>query len=147
MSGDVTLIDSGIEPFDEQVGGLEQGGNCLVPGAPGPEKLAAALQFVDQCVRAGERCLFVTNSEIDSLPGSAVAWGFDLREAWETGLLQIVDCNGGFELRAGRSIVPEEIIEELDGGKGPDRSRIAVGPGAVLLTGGAKMPLGSTYLA
>jgi len=147
VSGDVILIASGIEPFDEQVGGLEQGGTYPLLGAPGPEKLVAALQFVDEGVRAGERCLFVTNSEIDSLLGVAEAWGFDLREAWETGRLQIVGFNQDFELRASRSIVPEEIIDELDGVKGPDLSRIAVDPGAMLLTSGAKMPLGSNYLA
>ena len=45
MSRDVALIPSGIAPFDERVGGLEPGGTYLVVGAPGPEKMVAALQF------------------------------------------------------------------------------------------------------
>ena len=147
MSGDIALTTSGITPFDERVGGLEHGGTYLVVGAPGPEKMVAALQFVHEGVRAGEHCLFVTNVDIDGLLGVAAAWGFDLWEAWETGLLRIVGFRDDFELRAIRSIAPEEVVEELDNIKGLDLSRIAVDPGAMFLTGGAKTLLGSTFLA
>jgi len=147
MSRDVAPIRSGIAPFDERLGGLQAGGNYLVVGAPGPEKMVAALQFVHEGVRAGERCLFVTNADIDGLLGVAAAWGFDLWEAWETGLLQIVGFKDDFELRAIRSIAPEEVVEELDEIKGSGLARIAVDPGSMFLTGGAKTLLGATYLA
>ncbi len=52
-----------------------------------------------------------------------------------------------FELRAMRSIAPEEVVEELDFVVGPDLDRIAVDPGAMFLVGGAKTLLGSTFLA
>ena len=147
MSKDLALTASGIGPFDERVGGLEPGGTYLVVGAPGPEKMVAALQFLHEGVCAGEHCLFVTNADIDGLLGVAAAWGCDLWEAWETGLLQIVGFKDDFELRAIRSIAPEEVVEELDNIKGPDLSRIAVDPGAMFLSGGAKTLLGSTFLA
>ena len=141
------MIDSGIDPFDERVGGLDDGGSYLVVGAPGPEKMVAALQFVHAGVEAGERCAFVTNADIDGLLGVAAAWGFDLWEAWETGQLQLIGFKDDFELRAIRSIAPEEVVEELDDVVGADLSRIAVDPGAMFLTGGAKTLLGSTYLS
>jgi len=147
MRHDGSLINTGIAPFDERVGGLEPGGNYLVVGAPGPEKMVAALQFVHAGIQAGERCLFVTNADIDGLLGVAAAWGFDMWEAWETGALQLVGFKDDFELRAIRSIAPEEVVEELDGIKGSNLSRIAVDPGAMFLTGGAKTLLGSTYLS
>ena len=142
-----TTIPSGIAPLDERVGGLERGGNYLVVGAPGPEKMVAALQFVHAGVQRGERSLLVTNSDADSILGVAEAWGFAMRDAWRDGSLQIVGFKDDFELRAIRSIAPEEVVEELDSIVAPDLDRIAVDPGSMLLAGGAKTLLGSTYLS
>ena len=36
-----TTVRTGIEPFDERTGGLEEGGTYLVVGAPGPAKMVA----------------------------------------------------------------------------------------------------------
>jgi hypothetical protein len=145
-ANEITMIRSGIGPLDERLGGLEEGGTYLVVGAPGPEKMVAALQFVHEGVSNGERCLFVTNADIEGMLGVANAWGFDLWEAWETGALQIVGFKDDFELRAIRSIAPEEVLEELDAIMNPDVERVAVDPGAMFLTGGAKTLLGSAFL-
>lgn len=147
MTPDSTMIPSGIAPLDERVGGLETGGNHLVIGAPGPEKMVAALQFVHAGVQRGERSLLVTNSDVESILGVAEAWGFEMRDAWLDGTLAIVGFKDDFELRAIRSIAPEEVVEELDMLVGSDRDRIAVDPGSMFLTGGAKTLLGSTYLS
>lgn len=145
-ANEITTIRSGIAPLDERLGGLEEGGTYLVVGAPGPEKMVAALQFVHEGVSNGERCLLVTNADIEGILGVANAWGFDLWEAWETGVLQIVGFKDDFELRAIRSIEPEEVLEELDAIMSPDIDRVAVDPGAMFLTGGAKTLLGSAFL-
>ena len=139
-------IRSGIAPFDGRVGGLEDGGTYLVVGAPGPEKMVAALQFVHAGVTNGEHCLLVTNADVEGILGVASAWGFDLWNAWETGWLQIIGFKDDFELRAIRSIAPEEVLEELDMLAVPGLSRIAIDPGSMFLTGGAKTILGSTFL-
>jgi CheY-like chemotaxis protein len=141
-----SVIRSGIAPLDERVGGLEHGGTYLVVGAPGPEKMVAALQFLHEGVRSGESCLLVTSAEAEEMLEVAEAWGFDLLGAWETGLLQIVGFKGDFELRAARSIAPEEVLEELDSLLLPDLSRIAFEPGSMLLSGGARGLLGSSFL-
>jgi CheY-like chemotaxis protein len=141
------LVPSGIRPLDERLGGLEKGGTYLVVGAPGPEKMVAALQFISEGVRRGEKCLLVTNAELEGILDVAAAWGFDLRDAWKQGTLQIVGFRDDFELRAIRSIAPEEVLEELNAIVGPGLSRIAVDPGSMFLTGGAKTLLGSSFLA
>lgn len=147
MSRLATRVTSGIAPFDERIGGLDAGGTYLVVGAPGPEKMVAAMQFVHAGLHQGERCLFVTNADVDGLLGVAAAWGFDMWEAWESGQLQVVGFKDDFELRAIRSIAPEEVVEELDEIKADALSRIAIDPGSMFLTGGAKTLLGSTFLA
>lgn len=146
MTPDSASIPSGIAPLDERVGGLERGGSYLVVGAPGPEKMVAALQFVHAGVQRGEPSLLVTNADLESILGVAAAWGFDVREAWEEGTLQIIGFKDDFELRAIRSIEPEEVVEELESLAGPGLARIAVDPGGMFLTGGAKTLLGSTYM-
>ncbi len=146
MTPDIHMVPSGIAPLDARVGGLQAGGSYLVVGAPGPEKMVAALQFIHAGVDRGEPSLLVTNSDAESILGVAKAWGFDLHDAWLGGVLRIVGFKDDFELRAIRSIEPEEVVEELDLLVGPDVERIAVDPGSMFLTGGAKSLLGSTYL-
>lgn len=143
---DVQLVPSGIGPVDERVGGLRNGGTYLVVGAPGPEKLVAALQFVQAGVAADQPTALLTNAGGEELLDVAEAWGFDLRPAWESGLLQIVGFREDFELRAMRSIAPEEVLEELDTVVLADRVRIAVDPGTMFLSGGAKTFLGAAFL-
>ena len=147
MSSPSDLLATGIAPFDERVGGLEPGGSYLVVGAPGPEKMVAALQFLHAGIQDGEPGLLVSNADVDGLLSVAVAWGFDFWDAWESGGLQIVGFKDDFELRAMRSIAPEEVVEELDEIKGVGLARIAVDPGAMFLSGGARTLLGSTYLS
>lgn len=147
MTPDNGLVPSGIAALDERVGGLERGGSYLVVGAPGPEKMVAALQFVHTGVERGERSLLVTNSDAEGILDVAAAWGFEMRDAWLDGTLQVIGFKDDFELRAIRSIAPEEVLEELDLLAAPDLARIAVDPGTMFLTGGAKTLLGSTYLS
>lgn len=140
-------VRSGIAPLDERVGGLEAGGTYLVVGAPGPAKMVAALQILHEGIVHGERCLLLTNADVDSILGVARAWGFELEPAWESGLLQVVGFRDDFELRAIRSIAPEEVLEELDEIVVGAPARIAVDPGSLFLTGGARTLLGSAFMA
>jgi CheY-like chemotaxis protein len=70
-----------------------------------------------------------------------------MRDAWDDGTLQIVGLKDDFELRAMRSIAPEEVVEELAAVLSPDLSRIAVDPGMMFLAGGTKTLLGSSYMS
>ena len=107
--------------------------------------MVAALQFLHQGVREGERCVLVTNADAAGILDVARAWGFDMVEAWRDGTLQIVGFRDDFELRAIRSIAPGEVIEELQTLVAPSISRVAVDPGSMFLTGGAKTLLGAAF--
>ncbi len=140
------LVSSGIGPLDERSGGLQAGGSYLIVGAPGPAKMVAALQFLHAGVLRGEPCLLLSNADLEGMLGVARAWGFDFDHAWEQGLIQLLGFKDDFELRAIRSVEPEEVLEELDALVGRDVVRIAVEPGSMFLTGGAKSVLGAAYL-
>ena len=139
-------VPSGIGPLDRRLGGLEPGGSYLVVGTPGPAKMVAALQFVHAGVTSGEHALLLTNADAEAALGIARAWGLELEQAWTDGRLRIIGFRDDFELRALRSLEPGEVVEELDGLAGPDLARVAVDPGSLFLSSGARSLLGSTYL-
>lgn len=139
-------VPSGVHPLDERTGGLESGGTYLVVGAPGPAKMVATLQFAHEGLQRDERVLLITNAAAVEILDVARAWGFSLDSAWEAGDLQIMGFRDDFELRAIRSIEPGEILEELDELIVGEPDRIAVDPGSMFLTGGARTLLGSTFI-
>jgi len=139
-------IPSGIGPLDERIGGLQRGGSYLIVGAPRPAKMVAALQFLNAGIARGERAALLSDADVESALGVARAWGFDFERPWKEGVLQILGFREDFELRAVRSIEPEEILEELEILVGREVTCIAVDPGSMFLDGGAKSPLGAAFL-
>jgi len=142
----VDLIPTGIGPLDERVGGLQPGGSYLIVGTPGPAKMVAAFQFLYEGLANGESALLLSNADDESALGVARAWGFDFEPYWRDGSLKLLGFKDDFELRAIRSVEPEEVLEELDALVGQEPQRIAVDPGSLFLSGGAKSLLGSTFL-
>jgi hypothetical protein len=140
------LVPTGIGPLDERHEGLRRGGSYLVVGTPGPAKMVAAFQFLHAGLERGEAGLLLSNADEESILGVARAWGFEFESHWRDGSLKLLGFKDDFELRAIRSIEPEEVIEELDLLAGHDVARIAVDPGSLFLAGGVKSLLGSTYL-
>ena len=141
-----TLISSGIGPMDERMGGLRSGGSYLIVGTPGPSKMVAAFQFLFAGLENGESALLLSNADEEGALGVARAWGFEFEPYWRDGKLKIVGFKDDFELRAIRSVEPEEVLEELEFLAGPELGRIAVDPGSLFLAGGAKSLLGSSFL-
>jgi hypothetical protein len=139
-------IPSGIGPLDERSGGLKSGGSYLIVGTPGPAKMVAAFQFLFAGLEAGEPAVLLGNADEENSLGVARAWGFDFEPYWRDGALKILGFKDDFELRAIRSIEPEEVLDELDFLVGADAARVAVDPGSLFLAGGAKSLLGSSFL-
>jgi hypothetical protein len=139
-------VPFGIGPFDERIGGLQAAGSYLIVGVPGPAKMVAALQFLHAGLARGDKCLLLSNAGIEDMLGVSRAWGFDFERAWQDGRLQMLGFKDDFELRAIRSIEPEEVLEELETLVPRDVARIAVEPGSMFLSGGAKSVLGAAYL-
>jgi KaiC/GvpD/RAD55 family RecA-like ATPase len=106
----VDLIPTGIGPLDERVGGLQPGGSYLIVGTPGPAKMVAAFQFLHTGLANGEPALLLSNADEEGALGVARAWGFDLETYWRDGSLSLLGFKDDFELRAIRSVEPEEVL-------------------------------------
>lgn len=142
-----TRMRTGIAPLDERTGGLEARGLYLIIGPPGPAKMVAALQFANAGLRAGEPVALLSSGDAEGTLQVAEAWGFPMREPWRSGQLQLLGFREEFELRALRSVAPDEVISELQNLLRDDVSRIAVDPGAMFLSGPGRTALGSTFLS
>jgi len=140
------LVPTGIGPLDERAGGLQPGGSYLIVGTPGPAKMVAGFQFLRAGLDRGESAVLLSNADDEGALGVARAWGFEFEPYWRSGALKLLGFKDDFELRAIRSVEPEEVLEELDQLVGTEADRIAVDPGSLFLAGGAKSLLGSTYL-
>lgn len=136
----------GIQPVDERIGGLEKGGSYLVVGPPGPAKMVTSLQFLSHGLAAGEKVVLLTGADARGILYAARGWGMDLGEPWRDGSLQILGFRDDFELRASRTIAPEEVLEELQAQIPSDAARIAVDPGSLFLGGGIKTLLGGAFI-
>lgn len=139
-------IPTGIVPLDERVGGLHVGGSYLVVGKPGPAKMVAALQFLHAGLVAGERGALVTGADPQGILEAARGWGLDLTDHWAEGRLAVLGFRDDFELRAARSVEPQEVLEELDAQLDRTTSRIVVDPGSLFLAGGGRTLLGGAFL-
>ncbi len=144
--GAPAVVPTGIPPFDDRIGGVRQGGSYLVVGTPGPAKMVATFQFLDAGLSRGEPGLLLTNGDDEGTLSVARAWGFDFERPWREGLLRMLGFKDDFELRAIRTVEPEDVLEELAQLAGDDVARIAVDPGSMFLAGGARSLLGSSFL-
>jgi circadian clock protein KaiC len=82
-------VSSGISGLNEMLGGgIPTGDVTAVLGPSGAGKTAAALQFVAEGIKAGDRCLYVSFQENENqLLLKAASFGWDLAGARESGQL------------------------------------------------------------
>lgn len=140
------LVSTGVAPLDERIGGLEEGGSYLMVGSPGPAKMVAALQFLHAGLEDGESAVLVTGGDPQGMLDAARGWGLELSDAWREGRLTVLAFRDDFELRAARSVEPEEVLEELGRQVGRSASRVVVDPGSLFLAGGGRTLLGGAFL-
>lgn len=82
--------------------------------------MVAALQFLHAGSQIGEKCLLLSNADLEGMLGVARGWGFDFERPWEQGTMKLLGFKDDFELRAIRSVEPDEVLEELDALVGRD---------------------------
>lgn len=90
VATDEKRVGSGIEGLDELLqGGFPKGSVTLVAGTPGTGKTIVCFQYINEGVKNGERCLFLTSDErISNLVNQAMKFGFDFESAVKNGQLK-----------------------------------------------------------
>ena len=77
-------VKTGIKGFDEMVeGGLIKGSVTLVSGSPGTGKSIFAMQFINEGLKNGERCIYISvlSEKENQLLEEAKQFGFNLEKA------------------------------------------------------------------
>lgn len=103
----------GIAVLDERLGGPVEGGVHALVGGPGTGKTVAALQFLNEAARNGERVAFVTQARPEDVILRAASIGIDLDEGIREGRWLLLGYQSGFKERYRRTIDPDEAFGEL----------------------------------
>jgi len=92
VDGALTRVNTGIEELDEMIsGGLPQNSVTLVSGTPGSGKSIMCFHYIQEGLKKGEQCLYLTSDErIDSIIKQAYELGFDFFTAVESGKLKFM---------------------------------------------------------
>jgi CheY-like chemotaxis protein len=141
------MIPSGVQPFDERLGGLRPGGFYLLAGAPGSGKLAFVLQFLAAGLEADERLAFLGGHTPEELFGYARHWGIGgLEEAWRRDRFVLLGFRGEYPRRILNAAEPAEAFAELTGALEGPVSRLAVDPGTLLWETRAGTALAGSFI-
>ena len=142
-----TMMQSGLAPLDEALGGAVQGRIHLLTGGLGTGKTAACLQFIAASLRAGEPAAMITADRGSDLRALALYLGIDLATPLQNGLLQLVRYRPQFAAALAVSRSPERVFADLRamlGGQTP--VRIAIDPLDPFLGDGGPVNTGSLAL-
>lgn len=95
FESEIDRVDIGIEGLDEMVqGGVPERSLIVVLGAAGTGKTTFGLQFLNEGLNSGEKCVYITLEETkDSLIDAATEKGWPYDEYVEAGDLAIVDLD------------------------------------------------------
>lgn len=101
MVGKVERLATGVEGIDRLIeGGVPRGFFVAVTGEPGCGKTVLSIHFINQGLKEGDRCIFVTTEESqDSIIRQASQFGMEFKKALEERKLIIVDALMGRESR------------------------------------------------
>jgi circadian clock protein KaiC len=107
-----TRVSSGIAELDEMMGGgIPTADVSAILGPLGSGKTVIALRYVDEGLRRGERCLYVSFQETaDQLIRKAASFGWDLASGLKSGLLTIYHVPpGNLNLDTAGAVVRTEL--------------------------------------
>lgn len=123
------MIQSGIAPLDERLGGLAPQRIHLLTGGLGTGKTAACLHFIAVALREGERAAMLTGDRGSDLKSLATYLGIDLDTPLRDGRLQLMRYRPDFAARFASSPSPERALSDLKRMIGGDPvARIAIDP-------------------
>lgn len=90
MSAFAAMLPSGIDPIDEEWGGLYRGGAYLAFGRAATGRGLLTLRYAQTGVQGGERCLFIASDRPKDLVIQAASIGFDLKQAQQDGNIRLM---------------------------------------------------------
>jgi KaiC/GvpD/RAD55 family RecA-like ATPase/DNA-binding response OmpR family regulator len=144
---DQRMLQSGLAPLDEALGGVLPARIHLLTGALGTGKTAACLQFIAAALRAGESAAMVTADRGSDLRALAIYLGIDLDSPLRNGQLQLLRYRPQFARALEVSRSPERALADLRGmlvTAAP--TRIAIDPLDPFLGDGGPVNAGSLAL-
>ena len=113
--GDVKMnrIKTGVEGLDAILnGGLPKNSITLVSGPPGGGKSIFCFQFLNEGVKNGEKCLFLTlDKKVEGILLQARELGFDFQSAIEKNLVKVLYLN------LNKKLVYETMTNEILSGE------------------------------
>jgi CheY-like chemotaxis protein len=107
------MIQSGIAPLDERLGGVAPGRIHLVTGGLGTGKTAACLHFINAAMREGEPAALVTGDRGSDLKALATYLGIDIDTPLRDGRLQLMRYRPEFATRFAHSASREQALSDL----------------------------------
>ena len=112
-------VNSGINRLDELLsGGFPNNSITLVSGTPGSGKTIICYHYIDEGLKKGEKCLYLTSDErVESILRQAKEVGFDFRSYTDTGQLKFM------YLDLDKSTTHKEMEDEIQQG---DYSRVVL---------------------
>lgn len=112
MARDRTSVSSGDDTLDTFLGGgIPEGRALLVTGGPGTGKSTLAMQFLQEGLNEGDRCLYVsTEQRVEELQDSFAPFGFDLEH--EDLAVTSIHARTGETVEGGRDLTLETLQGE-----------------------------------
>jgi KaiC domain protein len=132
LSVEVERLSTGIPEFDKLLtGGIPRGFLVAVTGEPGTGKTIFCIHFIDQGVKEGDVCIYVTTEESrQSILKQAAQFGIDFQAAVKGKRLIIIDALMGLEDQWSlRSLEVEELLDKIIEAKkalGYGRARLVI---------------------
>ena len=116
---EINRINTGIEKLDWLLsGGFPRNSVTLVSGTPGSGKTIMCFHYIEEGLKKGERCLFLTSDDrIENIVKQAWEFGFDFKSAMDNGRLKFIYVD------LDRSGIHKEIDDEI---KNNDYTRVVL---------------------
>lgn len=128
----IERLSTGVKEFDELIeGGIPRGFFVAVTGEPGTGKTIFCIHFINEGIKVGDKCIYVTTEESkESIIRQAAQFGFNFERAVEERKLVLIDAlMGKDEQWSLKSLELDELVEKIIEGKkflGFGRSRVVV---------------------
>jgi len=107
------LVQSGIAPLDDQVGGLVPGRPYVISGSPGTGKSVSCLEFLDVALERGEPAALLTHDDPSDVLASGAFLGMDLPRALRDERLVLIRYHLNFIRRFSRAPSTDVVFAEL----------------------------------